>query len=479
MDIRGQRQRTMYSVRLTFAIVCAHLVARLVRLLRIGAGTALPGRVAVALCPGIAASFARQLCDGVILITGTNGKTTTTALVSAAARAHGVKVITNAEGANLVSGIVSALVGGANLRGRSDATMAVFEVDEAALGKACELLKPRVVVVLNLFRDQLDRHAELDVLAARMASVVREGASALLLNADDPIVTSIGTHLSLGRTVSFFGVSPSVGATFTDVTVVGDCEHCPACGFLLDYAQHYYAHLGDYICSRCGFMRPLPRTSVVGLGAVGATSGTGDRSATSVRIAVPHAMATVRRPAAGPAEAYSTAATLGVCDLLGWSMPESARAITGCPPPAGRGETVRVGDTQVQLVLVKNPAGMAISLRTHALADPHVPILLAINDDTADGHDSSWIWDAPLELLSDHLGLIVAAGDRAQDVAVRLRYADVSSEVCTFAPDAIERLLEDARATKRGLVLANYTAMVELRKAIGRERSRERVGVRL
>jgi lipid II isoglutaminyl synthase (glutamine-hydrolysing) len=138
-----------------------------------------------------------------------------------------------------------------------------------------------------------------------------------------------------------------------------------------------------------------------------------------------------------------------------------------------------VGDSQLQLVLVKNPAGMAISLRTYALADLRVPILLAINDDTADGHDSSWIWDAPLELLSDHVGRIVAAGDRAQDVLVRLRYADVSAEVCAFAPDAIHQLLEDSQATKRGLVLANYTAMVELRKAIGRVRSHERVGVRL
>ncbi len=479
MPEQGERAEIGSRARLALAILCAHLVTHLVRLLRIGSGTSLPGRVATVICPDVARTLTRQLNDGVVLITGTNGKTTTTALVSAAARAHGLAVVSNAEGANLVTGLTSALIEASDLHGRCEATIAVFEVDEAALASACALLNPRAVCVLNLFRDQLDRYAELDALAARIASVLRDSDCALILNADDPMVTSIATHVSPGRTVRFFGVNPEVGAAFTDVTVVSDCEHCPACGFLLDYVQPYYAHIGDYVCSRCGFLRPEPGTAVVGLGAVQLASTDVDRIATTLSVTGPNGIAMVRRPVLGPAEAYSVAAALAMSDLMGWSSAESAAAITACPPPPGRGEIVWVGRTRLDLVLVKNPAGMAVSLRTHALSDGRVPILLAVNDNAADGHDSSWIWDAPLELLSNRSGPVIAAGGRAEDVSVRLHYADVSAEVNEYAPDAIHQLLEHARTTHRGLVLANYTAMGELRKAAERARAREQAGVQL
>jgi lipid II isoglutaminyl synthase (glutamine-hydrolysing) len=448
-------------------VVVARLAGLASRLLRRGHGRTLPGVVAERLQPGIAATLANQLPHGVVLITGTNGKTSTTRLVAAGLTAAGMSVVTNSSGSNLRQGVVSALVTGCNLRGRVRGDVGVFEVDEATLPLISTTIGPRLIVVLNLFRDQLDRFQELDEVAAVIRRGIEATDASVLLNADDPLVSHLVRSRG-ARTVEFFGIEESAGLGSRERPTEGESDRCPRCGRQMDYSHMFYAQLGHYSCPAGDYARPAPTVMLTRV----ASGGGG-----AVRFVVTHGdqrhVAASNIP--GTYNLYNSLAAIATCHQLGVPVARAATAMASCPPAFGRSELIDVGGRTVTLVLVKNPAGYGQVIRTFLAGDPRSSVLLALNDRPADGRDVSWIWDAPLEELSGRSGAVVASGTRARELALRLRYAGVDADVRSTPSSAVDALLGRTAVGGRCYALATYTAMLELRRVLREHGTRERV----
>jgi UDP-N-acetylmuramyl tripeptide synthase len=253
--------KSMLAPRSLVAVVAGKATREALRVAGRGA-TTLPGLVALTVDPDVAGAVATRLPHGVVMVTGTNGKTTTSRMLSDIVRAAGWNPVHNRAGSNLARGIVSALVADSSWRGEPRADGAIFEVDEASVVPVTRLVAPRLMVVTNLFRDQLDRYGELDTVARRMreAAAALPSNSTLVLNADDPIVGLIADGFA-GRVVRFGIDDPSVsGALSQNVT---DLTHCPRCKARLEYARVVLGHVGDYRCPRCGFARPRPEIAAI------------------------------------------------------------------------------------------------------------------------------------------------------------------------------------------------------------------------
>lgn len=408
--------------RLAVAIALGRAAGRLSRRLGRG-GSALPGLVAERVDPRTIERLAAPLPGGVVVVTGTNGKTTTTKMLVAMLEGEGRRVVTNPTGSNLARGIATRLIEVASRRGRIDADVAVFEVDEAAVRSLAPRLRPQVIVVTNLARDQLDRFGELATTAAHAAAAVRH-AGVAVLNADDPLVADMAGGAEAAR---FFGGAPGIRQAMPhDSGLYGPDEAAPrpAVDLCLERAE------------------PEGDGQVIEL-----ATAAGERA--SARLQVP-----------GPFNGYNAAAAVLAALELGVPLERAVGALEEVRPAFGRGQVVEYRGRRVKLLLVKNPAGFNQAIRLLGALPPGAPVLVAINDLDADGRDVSWLWDARVEDLAGTGHRFGTAGIRAYDMALRLKYAGLGAWSETDFPAALARFVEEIPEGGVGYLVPTYTAML-------------------
>ncbi|MBE3551397.1 MAG: DUF1727 domain-containing protein [Kyrpidia tusciae] len=396
------------------ALVVGRAVSRLLR----AAGrkaTTLPGVVAMRLCPDFLAVAGARFAGKIVLITGTNGKTTTSNLVGGWLRDNGWQVVSNRLGANLVQGIATAVVEQLPLT-RREREAAVFEVDEATVEKVVEDLAPGVVVVTNFFRDQMDRYGELDrvvdLVAAALARVPK--SCVCLINGDDPLAYRAAPE---GRAVRFYGLDAPQWLE-PGSREVRDGKFCGFCGHPLGYAGFFYGQLGVWRCPGCGRERPGPDPAARRIRLAG----------TGLAFEVDGLPARLDSP--GLYNVYNVLAAYGAVRALGLSAEQVRAAMGRIRTGLGRLERFRVEGRPVVLALVKNPAGLNEQLKVVERTPDVTDVVLVLNDLYADGTDVSWIWDADLERLKDKgFERVWCAGTRAEDMAIRVRYAEWPGEI--------------------------------------------------
>ncbi|HEY2638786.1 MAG TPA: MurT ligase domain-containing protein [Streptosporangiaceae bacterium] len=454
------------------AVNAGKAVRYLSRALGRGGGTALPGRIAARIDPDLVGTLAARLPNGCVLVTGTNGKTTTTRILAEAARAAGLQVVTNPEGANMLSGIATALLSTANSAGElivAPSAIGIFEVDEGALRSAIEALNPRLVVITNLFRDQLDRYFEVDFVARlwQRALQLLPSTATLVLNADDPQVAFLGEDVQ--ARVVCFGLDDRQWAR-PGLEHAADSRRCPKCTRDLMYELSFYAHLGHYACSECGWRRPDPRFSAWKVQLRGVE---GSQS----QVSTPAGDRLFEVPLPGLYNACNALAAAAAASCLGIN-PELVQAAAQETAGAfGRFERVRVGDKQAVLLLVKNPSGFNESLRLVLSGDAPARLLIGLNDNGPDGRDVSWIWDVDFEMCHGRAAYLAASGERARDLALRFKYAGLLGEpgappVQPAGPvdeDIIRAFFTAMDGTPPGeplYMLASYTSLWTLRREL-------------
>jgi len=442
-------------------LAVARAVGGLARAAGRGGGTSLPGKVLMRLDPQAIRALAARLPQGSVAISATNGKTTTAAMVATILARHGTRLVHNRAGANMAGGIASTLLEAAR-GGGIDGDLGLFEVDELWLPQMVGELHPRAVLLSNLFRDQLDRYGELETIAERWAEVVAAlpAETALVLNADDPLVADLGR----GRErVVTFGVEDDAMA-LAQMQHAADSKHCRRCGHAYVYEAIYLGHLGRYRCPQCGARRPDPDVVAQHV----RLNGTRD-AAFALRIAATGETAEVALPLPGLYNVYNALAAAALCHALGVPLAEIVAGLHAAEAAFGRAETIDLGGRALSILLIKNPAGANEVLRTLALEDGWLDLLAVLNDNTADGRDVSWVWDADFELLAGRVRRVTCAGTRAGELAVRLKYAGVEPERVHVQPD-LERALDMAIADGDGLLYAlpTYTALLTLRELLSR-----------
>ena len=396
------------------AIIFGKLISSISKLFHLGAGATWPGEIALSLSPSILTSLSQSLNKGIILVVGTNGKSTTSLMIAKILESQGLTVVHNGSGANLLNGIVSALIQ------KSQADWGVFEVDENSLPLALKYVKPKAIVILNLFRDQLDRYGEVDVIMEKWQKSIEKlsKGTRLIINADDPGVALLGkSH----KSVMYFGVNDKTKFLKTKEHAT-DSTFCPNCGNRLAYEGVYYSHIGIWKCTKCGEKRPNPTV-----------------------FSFPSALP-------GLYNQYNTLAAVATAKALGIQKPD----LSDFQPAFGRQEEFRVAGNKIKIFLSKNPAGFNESLRT-VLEMGAKDILFVLNDRIPDGRDVSWIWDVDFEMLPKTIKTIVS-GDRAYDLALRMKYAGLETKLEPQLPKAI--------IGKNLYILATYSAMLEVRKIL-------------
>ncbi len=410
------------------------------RSLNLGNGTTWPGHIALSVNNHFIPDMLKKTKTKVMIIAGTNGKTTTAKMLRTILEMNGKTVIQNQSGANLRNGIASTLLLNSSFKGTIDADYAIFEVDENALPLLLHEITPTVLTLLNLFRDQLDRYGEVRSIAQKWSTSVQNlpQHTTLILNADDPEVAYLKKETK-AKTL-FFGVAEKKQAKDLSVDAV-DSVYCPNCQKRLTYSSITFSHLGIWQCTSCSSKKPEADLSYV-----------------------------TSYPLSGTYNKYNTHAALLTAEAVGIELEDALSALSGFQPAFGRQEKISVGNKFVQIFLSKNPIGFNESLRTIREYNPKT-ILLLLNDRVADGKDVSWIWDIDFETLIPKETTIVISGDRSYDMAVRMKYA---SESNTMRKELIEEKIDEAlrkslELTKENdtlYILPTYTAMLDARKIL-------------
>jgi UDP-N-acetylmuramyl tripeptide synthase len=360
----------------------------------------------------------------------------------------------------MAGGVASTLLAAAQRGGGIDGQFGLFELDEFWLDRVTAELSPRAILLGNLFRDQLDRYGELETIADRWATVVaRLPASArLVLNADDPLIADLG--LSAGTRPSYFGIEDPAMA-MPEMQHASDSKHCRRCGAAYVYEAIYLGHLGRYHCPSCGQERPSPTVAAEQIELEGTRSA-------RFTLRTPAGAVEVRLPLPGLYNVYNALGAAALCLELGIGLETVARGLEDVQAAFGRGETIQIGDTELSILLIKNPAGANEVVRTLALEPGELDLLGVLNDRTADGRDVSWIWDADFEILAPRVRTIACAGTRAAELALRLKYAGVPTDrlrVFTSLPEALDAALAAVPAG-RLFALPTYTSLLELRELL-------------
>jgi UDP-N-acetylmuramyl tripeptide synthase len=445
----------------TVTLAITKSAATMSRVLGRGGGHALPGLIAERIDPQLIQKLAAKLPNGIILVTGTNGKTTSTKLIAAALEANGERVLTNSTGSNLVRGVTSALIAAADIRGNIDATIGLFEVDEANLRLVAPLLQPQHIVVLNLFRDQLDRYGELDTTAAMIGQGIAATKAKVYLNADDALVASLARYAAAPELVSYFGVDGLPLTAAPAHQTATDSDRCPFCGERMKFSQVFYSHLGHYECPNGDYSRPVPEVSITRVDAA-------DLEGVQFTVAVGAEHSEVTFPLPGTYNLYNALAAISVAAGLGVELPVLAKSLATTEAAYGRMEKVRLDGRTLYLLLIKNPVGFTQVLDTFLIGRPNLRVLMAVNDLAADSRDVSWLWDVPLEALTESHPKVITAGTRGADVALRLHYAGTEAEVATSLDEAITELVAETPPGDGAYILPTYTAMLQIRKLLAK-----------
>jgi lipid II isoglutaminyl synthase (glutamine-hydrolysing) len=454
--------------------------------LRGGGASSAPGKVLMRLDPGAIGQLGRRLTRGSVLISATNGKTTTTAILAEILTRAGIPLVNNQTGANMAGGIASTLLTAARPGGRIAGELGLFEVDELWLDSLAAQLHPRAILLGNLFRDQLDRYGELETIADRWDAAVHTGAarkSMLVLNADDPAIADLGRERD--APVLYFGVEDD-SLALPGMAHAADAKHCRRCGAPYVFEAIYLGHLGRYHCPSCGQARPAPTviaTRVTLQGVRGAR----------FTLQTPSGVAKVELSLPGLYNVYNALAAAALATALEIDLPEIIVGLEDSKAAFGRAEKVMIeldrasargtaGEVahppaparrELQILLIKNPAGTNEVLRTLALEPGEHDLLGVLNDKIADGRDVSWIWDADFELLAGRIRKATCSGTRAPELALRLKYAGIDPARIRVQADLPRALREAAcdgwlgsGSTAPLYALPTYTAMLALRELL-------------
>jgi lipid II isoglutaminyl synthase (glutamine-hydrolysing) len=423
-----------------------------------GGGTTLPGRVLLRLSPDAIATLGGRLGGGSTIVSATNGKTTTAGMISAVLAAEGRSPVHNRAGSNMTWGVATALL---EQRGEEG----LFEVDEAWLPRVTAQLDAGLIVLGNLFRDQLDRYGELEKLADVWAELVeqRVGRTSFVLNADDPLIADLGRDREERPRpgVTYFGIEDPRQA-LPELQHAHDAKHCRRCGQPYAYERAFVGHLGHYSCPSCGASRPAPEIAATEIELEGMQG-----SRLSVR--TPSGDLDLKLPLPGLYNVYNALAAIAAALALDVKLESVRSGLESMRALFGRVETIEMSGKPVSILLVKNPAGANEVLRTLRLESDgeDLDLWLALNDGIADGRDVSWIWDADFELLAGAARRVTCSGTRAPEMALRLKYAGWPPESIEV-DDQIAASLERAVAEAEGRLFAlpTYTAMLELRNLL-------------
>ncbi len=451
--------------RLSAAVAATRLTAFACAAGRRG-GTSLPGLVGLRIDPLLVERLASGL-NGAVVVAGTNGKTTTSSWIAAALRAGHRPVLHNQEGSNMLRGLATTLARRSTLTGRlrgRRGPIGLFEVDEAALPKVLAQVRPSVVTITNLFRDQLDRYSEIALIAQSWKAPLAglPAGTRLVLNADDPLVAWLG-HDAPGKVV-YYGVETWPGAPTSEARRSADSLYCPDCATGLVFSEIAYSHLGHYYCPGCGLRRPAPTVwaRVHAEGPAGST----------LTIGVAGTSFEGKLTAPGRYNVYNAVAAVAAATAAGVEPEIAIRAVEGAKGVFGRAESIEVEGRTVRLYLIKNPTGADEVLDVIAGGDKSGDLLMLLSDNAADGHDVSWIWDARFEVLADWAGRVSCGGTRAEDIALRLKYAGLPNPP-VMVPDDIPQAVRgavDRRPVGGTLsIVATYTAMLAARDVLARD----------
>jgi UDP-N-acetylmuramyl tripeptide synthase len=439
--------------------------------LRGGGASSAPGKVLMRLDPNAIGELGARLSRGSVLVSATNGKTTTSAILAAILQHAGVSLVNNQSGANMAGGIASSLLAAARQKGDIAGELGLFEVDELWLDSLAAQLHPRAILLGNLFRDQLDRYGELETITDRWAAAVHTGPareSALVLNADDPAIADLGRERD--APVLYFGVEDD-SLALGGMAHAADAKHCRNCGAPYVFDAVYLGHLGHYHCPSCGQARPTPTVTATHVTLEGV-------HAARFTLHTPAGEAEVALSLPGLYNVYNALAAAALATALEVGLPEIVAGLQGTKAAFGRAETVLLEldagkHRELQILLVKNPAGANEVLRTLALEPGEHDLLGILNDKIADGRDVSWIWDADFELLAGRVRRVTCSGTRAPELALRLKYAGIDPSRIRVQADLPSALREAAAdglvgsdSTAPIYALPTYTAMLALRELL-------------
>jgi UDP-N-acetylmuramyl tripeptide synthase len=454
--------RPIAQARLTLALAAGKAAGTAARVLRAGGGTSFPGSVARRIDPRILQKIASANDARKVIVTGSNGKTTTCRMLAALAHAGGLRVTQNRSGSNLLRGVISAAAAGTDLLGRMDAQLLLLEVDEATVRLVTPQMQPDMFLLTNIFRDQLDRFGELYSMAKGLEAVIETlpASATVVLNADDPLVASLAPGAPARRL--YFGVSAE-GTGQQVPEHAADTIRCVRCQHPLAYRAVYLSHLGDYRCPECGNARP-------GLDIAVTEVRPSPETGSEIVVDTPAGTFPLLVPLAGMHNVYNAAAALAGTLALSLARPlepaQVKRAMAELRPAFGRLEEIPAGDRQVVLSFVKNPTAYNTTLR-EVLRRPGGKHVLAAHSNTdIDGEDFAWLWDVDLEQLVPRLASLVISGTRAEEVALRFKYAGIEPAAMRVMPDRPAALNTALKRTQPGeplYIFAGYTPMREFR----------------
>ena len=461
------------------------------RLLHRG-GTTTPGRMAMKFDRNILETVSQGM--DIIVVTGTNGKTTTSNMIEHALSGTGRDVLANKSGANLLPGVTAEFTSNATAFGKPKKHFAVIECDEGALKQVVPRIHPKVIVVTNLFRDQLDRYGEVMHTLEEIRKGIKMVPDAVLcLNADDSLTASLA--LDVPNKVTYFGIDCPIGEQKN--VEISDARYCIRCGTEYEYDYHTYAHLGGFRCPKCGYRRIRPSVAVTKIEKVSSSGSVvrmrfgEDENRTAGGSEDDHGFMEVAGSAHHTSSAYHTSsveterevtiglpavyniyngvAAIAAYQAAGFDREEVIASLADVHSSFGRMETFRLGEVPIQMILVKNPAGCNQALSYLAGLGEDYQAVFCLNDRTADGHDISWIWDADFEKVcrDPHLKHAYVLGDRADDMRLRLKYADAEEGDIEKVQDNAALIEKLKKSTVPVFILPNYTSMLSLRAALG------------
>jgi UDP-N-acetylmuramyl tripeptide synthase len=455
------RRGPISTARLAAALGAGKVVGATGRRLNVGGGTSLPGAIARRIDPNVLRKVMDSTRARKVVICGSNGKTTTARMLAAVARASGSQVTQNRSGSNLLQGVTSVAVNGANLLGQMDADLLIFEIDEATIRLAVPEIQPDVVIVNNIFRDQLDRYGELYSVAAALETMIRQlpAEATVCLNGDDPLVASFAPDAIAQRL--YFGMrTDDVGTQVPEHAA--DTIRCVRCQHDLVYDKVYISHLGAFRCPACSYARPtldiaVTSAQLAALGAshVGVTTPFGDGQ---YDVALP-----------GLHNVYNFAGTLAAACALDLDFSGASKAFAELRPAFGRLEPITAGDRQIILAFVKNPTSYNTTLRTILQQPGQKHILSAHSNAETDGEDFAWLWDVDFEEMAPQVAALTVSGTKAEELAMRFKYAGVPEEHVSLIherPAALDAALREAGPGGTLYVLAGYTPLMELRRVM-------------
>jgi lipid II isoglutaminyl synthase (glutamine-hydrolysing) len=441
------------KIKVLLAVSACRITIKLLRLMGRG-GTAIPGKIALKICPNLLEYLAHDVkC---VVVTGTNGKTTSSRIIEEIFVKSGASYFANRSGANLINGITSIFIENATPTGKPKKEYAIIECDEAASKKVCRIINPSVVLVTNVFRDQLDRYGEVSHTLENILIGIKNSPNATVcLNADCSLTASVASQVP--NKVIFYGIDVPIYKG--PVEEVSDASHCINCKHEYEYSYRTFGHLGGFSCPDCGYSRPKPDISITEILDMGT-----DSSTVQAQIFGDYEEITINLP--GGYNIYNAVGAIAVSEAIGFERGIAKCAIASFNCGFGRMEEFNLGGHTARIILVKNPAGCNQTINYLTGLTEKTVFVCCLNDNSADGRDVSWIWDVNFEKLAEMDKLIpeiYVSGIRSGDMAVRLKYAGIPEDKLMLFDDYDTLIRAMSNQPLPVIIMPTYTAMMDLR----------------